>query len=122
MNKGLAKLAIPILRWTLGLVVLLESFHATFSPTAAHHFVKMGVPAWAGRTLGGAEIAAVVLFLVPISSTVGGYALLAIFAAAAAIHLLHGGGDVGGLLIYAAAVVACIAHNNPDSRDSRHDG
>ncbi len=122
MNKGLAKLAIPILRWTVGIVLIFESIHTTLLPSAAHHFAKMGIPAWAGRTLGGAEIAAVLLFLVPISSTIGGYLLLAIFIVAATIHLLHGEADVSGLLVYAAAVVACVAHNNPDSRESRHDG
>jgi DoxX-like family len=122
MNKGLAKVAIPILRWTLGVVVLLESIHATLSPSAAHHFAKMGIPAWAGRTLGGTEIAAAILFLVPISSAIGGYLLLATFAVAATIHLLHGESDVGGLLVYAAAVIACIAHKNPASGDSRDDG
>jgi hypothetical protein len=40
--------------------------------------------------LGGAEILAAMLFLIPPTMTVGGYSLLVIFALATLIHLLHG--------------------------------
>jgi hypothetical protein len=59
--------------------------------------------------LGGAEIFAALLFLVPPARTIGGYALLVIFALAALIHILHGQTDVGGLVVYAAAVYTVIA-------------
>lgn len=121
MNLPLRKLAIPILRWTLGLVVLLQSIHATLSGSVAHHFVDMGVPAWAGRTLGGTEIAAAILFLVPLTTAVGGYLLVAVFAVAAAIHILHGEVGVSALLVYAAAVLVCIANRRLDSAETPHD-
>lgn len=115
-------LAISILRWTLGLVVLLESAHATLSASLAHHFVKMGIPAWAGNMFGGTEILAALMFLIPATSAIGGYLLLVVFGAAAAIHIAHGEADAGGMLIYGAAVLACIAHSNSASSEARHDG
>ena len=59
--------------------------------------------------LGGAEIIAVLLFLIPPARTIGGYALLVIFILAALIHILHGQPDVGGLVVYAAAVYTVLA-------------
>ncbi len=46
MNARLAKLSIPLLRWTLGLVVLLESCQFIFSASAAHFLAKAGLPSW----------------------------------------------------------------------------
>jgi hypothetical protein len=59
--------------------------------------------------LGGAEIIAVLLFLIPPTRTIGGYALLVIFALAALVHILHGQPDIGGLVVYAAAVYTVLA-------------
>ena len=59
--------------------------------------------------LGGAEIIAALLFLIPPARTIGGYVLLVIFALAAVIHILHGQPDVGGLVIYAAGVYTVLA-------------
>ena len=64
---------------------------------------------WSVPILGGAEIIAAILFLIPPTRTIGGRALLAIFVAAALIHILHGQPDVGNLLIYGAAVYAVLA-------------
>jgi hypothetical protein len=122
MNRWLSRYAIPVLRWTLGIVVLLESIHATLSASAAHHFVKMGLPGWAGHALGGTEVAAVLLFLLPATRVIGGYLLLVIFAIAAAMHLLHGESDVAALVVYAAAVLVCIAPMETQSDGARHDG
>jgi hypothetical protein len=41
--------------------------------------------------------------------TIGGYALLVIFAFAALIHIVHGQPDVGGLIVYAASVYTVLA-------------
>ena len=119
MNANLKKLALPCLRWSVGLVVLWQSwltFHATLGK-----FHAPGHPAALAHVrlvLSGAEMIAAVLFLLPVTATVGGYALLAIFALAIAIHALHG--DVSGLetlVVYAAAVLASLAY--PDrSRQS----
>jgi hypothetical protein len=70
------------------------------------------MPQWIRPALGGSEIVAALLFLVPATSVAGGYLLLAVFFFAAAIHALHGQYDIGGLIIYAVAVMACVASLN----------
>jgi uncharacterized membrane protein YphA (DoxX/SURF4 family) len=80
MNTRLAHFSIPLLRWTLGLVVILESFLFVFSASAAHFLAKVGLPSWIQPVLGGAEILAAVLFLVPLTFAIGGFLLLVIFA------------------------------------------
>jgi hypothetical protein len=110
MNARPARVSILLLRWTLGLVVLLESAQFVFSSSAAHFFAKTGLPSWLRPALGGAEIIAVVLFLVPFTTLIGNYLLLVIFGLAALVHILHGQYDVGGLVVYAVAVLVCMAH------------
>ena len=58
MNQRLKTIAIPGLRWTLGLVVLLQSFQFTFSPSAIRHFAQTGLAQWARPALAGSEIIA----------------------------------------------------------------
>jgi hypothetical protein len=101
--------AICILYWSVGLVVLIESCLFVFSASRAHAFAKSGMPQLIRPVLGGAEIIAVLLFLIPPLRTIGGYALLVIFTLAALIHILHGQPDVGGLVVYAAAVYIVLA-------------
>ena len=103
------KNAICILYWSVGLVILIESCLFVFSASRAHAFAKSGMPQLVRPVLGGTEIIAVLLFLIPLARTIGGYALLVIFAAAALIHVLHGQTDIGGLVLYAAAVYTVIA-------------
>jgi hypothetical protein len=103
------KNAISILYWSAGLVVLVESCLFVFSASRGHAFAKSGLPHLVRPILGGAEIVAALLFLVPPARTIGGYALLVIFALAALIHILHGQPDVGALVIYAAAVYTVLA-------------
>jgi hypothetical protein len=110
MSTQLKSFSIPLLRWTLGLVVLLESCQFVFSASAAHFLAKAGLPSWIQPALGGAEIVAAVLFLVPFTALVGSYLLLVIFALAVLVHILHGQYEVGGLLVYAAAVFVCLSH------------
>ena len=111
MNTRLKNFSIPLLRWTLGLVVLLESCQFAFSNSAAHFLAKAGLPSWFRPVLGGAEIIAAVLFLLPWTALLGSYILLVIFALAALVHVLHGQFDVGGLVVYATAVLVCMAHS-----------
>jgi len=101
--------AIAILYWSVGLVVILESCLFVFSPSRAHEFAKSGMPHLIRPILGGAEIIAALLFLIPPARTIGGYVLLVIFALAAVIHILHGQPDVGGLVIYTAALYTVLA-------------
>ncbi len=103
------KNAISILYWSTGLVVLVESCLFVFSASRGHAFEKSGLPHLIRPILGGAEIIAALLFLIPPARTIGGYALLVIFTLAALIHILHGQPDVGGLVIYAAAVYTVLA-------------
>ena len=112
MNERLTKMALPLLRWSLGLVVAWESVEFAFGPAAMHMFAKTGLPVWIRPLLGCAEIVAAILFLVPAATSIGGYALLVIFFLAAMFHVLHGWYDVGGLVVYAAAVLACMAHRS----------
>jgi hypothetical protein len=88
--------AIRILWWTVGLVILLEGSR-TFSGsmTGVHEPGHAGVLAWVRLMLSGAEILAAPLFLLPVTAAVGGYALLGIIGLAITIHALHG--DFRGL-------------------------
>jgi DoxX-like family len=115
MNQRDSRLAISALRWTLGLVVLLESVHFTLLPSAIHQFAKTGLPQWIRPVLGGSEIVAALLFLIPAVSSVGGCLLLFVFAIAVVIHFLHGELDVGGLVVYAAAVIVCLVHGTKEA-------
>jgi hypothetical protein len=121
MNARLAKSSIPLLRWTVGLVVLLESCRFVFSTSAAHFLAKAGLPAWIRPVLGGAEIVAVLLFLIPLTALIGSYLLLVIFGLAALVHILHGQYDGGGLLVYAAAVLVCTAHTQNRTPELSHE-
>lgn len=122
MNQPTKEFAISGLRWTLGVIVLLESIQFVLSPSAAHEFAKTGLPPWVRPALGGSEIIAALLFLLPVATVVGGYLLLVIFAFAVVIHFLLGEFDVGSLLIYAMAVVVCITHRNNETAEVSHDG
>ena len=121
MNARLTQFYIPLLRWTLGLVVLFESFRFAFSASASHFLSKAGLPSWLQPVLGGAEIVAAVLFLVPFTARVGGYLLLVVLALAALLHILHGQYDVGGLLVYAAAVLVCLTHTQNKLVEASHE-
>jgi hypothetical protein len=109
MNARLTKASIPMLRLTLGLVVILESGRFIFSSSAAHFLAKAGLPAWIRPVLGGAEILAAILFLVPSTTVIGSYLLLVIFGLAALVHLLHGQYGVEGLVLYAVVVLVSMA-------------
>jgi len=108
MKARLKMFAIPALRWVLALVVALEGAHFAISPAAARQFAGTGLPRWIPPALGGSEVIAALLFLLPAASLVGGYALLFIFAIAIGIHFLLGQYDIGHLLVYGIAVVVCI--------------
>ncbi len=110
MNARLTKSSVLLLRWTLGLVVLLQSCEFVYSASAAHFLAKTGLSPWIQPVLGGTEILAAILFLVPFTASIGSYLLLVIFAVAALVHFLHGQYDVSGLVVYAVVVIVCLAH------------
>lgn len=106
MSESRREAAIVVLRWTVGIVVLLESIHFTLSMAAAgHHVPKIALPQWFWVALGAAEAFSALLFLIPASRRIGAYVLLVIFGIAVMVHLLHGQFDVGYLLVYATAVI-----------------
>jgi putative oxidoreductase len=121
MNASLTRYSIPLLRWILGLVIILESFEFVFSNSAAHFLAKTGLPFWIRPVLGGTEIIAAILFLVPFTAAIGSYLLLVVFGLAALIHILHGQYEVGGLIVYAVAVLVCMAHAENKTQEASHE-
>ncbi len=114
MKAQVKRLAIPFLRWSVGLVVLWQSyktFHSAYS--------KLHVPGHSGALAGvrlvlsGSEMVAAILFLIPLTTVLAGYVLLTIFAAAIVIHTLHG--DLSGmetLIVYGAAILVMLAQRD----------
>jgi len=91
MTASRTAFAIRFLHWTMGLVVLLESCRTFYAAHfglhgSGHASILNSVRLF----LSGAEIIAALLFLVPLTTFVGGYVLLAIFGLAIVIHGLHG--------------------------------
>jgi uncharacterized membrane protein YphA (DoxX/SURF4 family) len=121
MNARLKNFSVPLLRWTLGLVVLLQSCQFVFSTSAAHFLGEAGLPSWIQPAIGGAEIVAAVLFLLPFTALVGSYLLLVIFALAVLVHIFHGQYEVEGLAVYAAAVFVCMAHIKNRTAEAAHE-
>jgi hypothetical protein len=71
--------------------------------------------------LGGVEIIAAILFLVPVTPLTGGCAVLVIFGLAALVHLLPGEFSVERLVICAVTMLVCITHGNPRTEEALHD-
>jgi hypothetical protein len=116
MSANRQRAALTALRWTVGLVVSWQSYRFIVSAAAVRNLQHMGLPPWIVPALGGVELLAAALFLVPKLDRIGGYSLLFVFAVACAIHVLHGEFELG-LLVYAAAVVACLATNTEIARN-----
>jgi hypothetical protein len=112
MNERIRSLAIPALRWCVGLIVLWQSWRFAFGASAMREFAHTGLPPWIRPALGGAEIVAAALFLLPATTAVGGYALLIVLFSAAVLHLLHGWYDVSTLVLYFLAVFVGLAHQD----------
>ena len=108
---------IRALHWTVGLVILLEAYR-TFSSALPrlHDGGHAATLAWVRLGISGPEMVAALLFLIPFTTLVGGYALLVIIGLAIAIHGLHG--EFGGmeiLLLYAAAVYTSLANRKENA-------
>jgi uncharacterized membrane protein YphA (DoxX/SURF4 family) len=100
MNPALAGL-----RWTLGLVILIEAILFVM-PGAGHDFAKTHMPEIVRQVLGWGEIVGAILLLIPRTTVRGGWLLAGIFVLAIIVHVLHGMFNVGNLAIYTAAVSA----------------
>jgi hypothetical protein len=103
--------ALRLLHWTVGLVILLEAYRTLHgSLVRLHDAGHTGTLAWVRLGLSVPEMLAALLFLIPFTMLIGGYALLVIITLAIAIHGLHG--DFGGLeilVLYAVAVYVTLA-------------
>ena len=98
-------LGMCILRYTLGVVILIEAVLFVL-PGAAHEFARTHMPALVRMLLGWGEIAGCILLLIPKTGVRGAWLLFAVFVFATLIHLLHGQYNVGNVVIYAAAALA----------------
>jgi hypothetical protein len=111
MTASRTAVAIRLLHWTVGPVVLLESCRTFLGANSGLHGAGHAAALASVRlVLSGAEVVAALLFLVPVTMLVGGYALLAIFALAIVIHGLHG--EFAGLeilVLYGVAVFVSMA-------------
>jgi hypothetical protein len=109
MNERLGSLAVPGFGWCVGLIVLWQPGRFAFGPAVMRVFAETGWPAWIRPVLGGIEIVAAVLFLLPVTTVVGGYALLVVFFFAAVFRVLHGWYDISASVLYAMAVLVSVA-------------
>jgi uncharacterized membrane protein YphA (DoxX/SURF4 family) len=119
MTQNRLRVALLILQWVLGLVILGESLRFALSPEAAQAFAKTGLPNFVHIGLGWAEIAAAILFLMPRATVVGGWFLIVVLGLAIVIHVLHGWFDVGALVIYAGATWTVVAGKSAFSSEKR---
>ncbi len=105
MSSPKTKIALTVLQWALGIVILIEAVLFVM-PSAAHDFAWTHMPGFIRMVLGFGEIIGCILLLIPQTAIRGAWLLLAVFMMAIMIHLLHGTYNVGNLVIYAAAAFA----------------
>jgi len=105
MSAAQTKLALTVLQWVLGVVILAEAVQFVM-PGAAHDFARTHLPGFIRMILGFGEIIGCILLLIPPTAIRGAWILVGIFTLAIVIHLLHGMYGVGNLVIYTAAAWA----------------
>jgi uncharacterized membrane protein YphA (DoxX/SURF4 family) len=105
MSATQTKLALTVLQWVLGIVILAEAVQFVL-PGAAHDFARTHLPGFIRFVLGWGEIIGCILLLIPPTAIRGAWTLAAVFTLAIVIHLLHGMYNVGNLVIYTAAAFA----------------
>jgi uncharacterized membrane protein YphA (DoxX/SURF4 family) len=105
MSSSNTKMGLCVLRWALGVVILIEAV-LFVTPSAAHDFARTHMPGFIRMVLGFGEIVGCILLLIPQTAIRGAWLLLAVFVMAIMIHLLHGTYNVGNLVIYGAAAFA----------------
>jgi uncharacterized membrane protein YphA (DoxX/SURF4 family) len=114
------KTALICLRWTVGVVLLVEAGLLAFSRSEIHFAGHAGVDHRIRLALAWSEILACILFLAPRSGKTGAMLLLMVFALAALVHVLHGNFQIGGLLIYAAAVWVVLSQSQRLRGENQH--
>lgn len=110
MSLNASKCSIIALRWTVGLVVLIESVRMLLAHDLIHHLAHAGQAVRVLTILGGTEILGAILFLIPKTGLAGGLLLVLVFTYGVVFHLMHGQYAVGNLLVYATAVMVCLTH------------
>lgn len=100
-----SKVALTVLQWALGVVILIEAVLFVM-PGAAHDFARTHMPGFIRLVLGFGEILGSVLLLIPQTAIRGAWLLVAVFVMAILVHLLHGMYGIGNLVIYGAAAFA----------------
>jgi hypothetical protein len=105
MSAAQTKLALTVLQWVLGIVILAEAVMFVM-PGASHDFSRTHMPGFIRLGLGWGEIIGCILLLIPPTAIRGAWVLVGIFTLAIVIHLLHGMYGVGNLVIYTAAAFA----------------
>jgi uncharacterized membrane protein YphA (DoxX/SURF4 family) len=105
MSNSQTKLALCVLQWVLGIVILTEAVQFLL-PQGAHQFSRTHMPDAIRLAVGFGEIAGCVLLLIPPTAVRGAWLLVGVFTFAIVTHLLHGMYGIGNLVIYAAAAFA----------------
>ena len=105
MSEQRMKTALTGLRWTLGVVILIEAI-LFLMPGARRDFSQTHMPDVLRLVLGWGEIIGSILLLIPRTAARGAWILAGTFALAIMVHLLHGMPNVGTLAIYTVAAWA----------------
>jgi hypothetical protein len=109
--KALKKCSLIGLRWTVGIILAWQSYRLLRHTVPQLGEARHSPLTWIHLVLGSGEIMAAILFLIPRTRVIGGWALLVIIGLAAVISVLHGSRDVSVLLLYAMAVLVCMTHD-----------
>jgi uncharacterized membrane protein YphA (DoxX/SURF4 family) len=105
MSSAQAKLAMTILRWVMGLVILAEAVQFVL-PSTAHDFARTQMPDIVRLVVGFGEIVGSILLLIPPTTARGAWILVGVFTFAIVLHLLPGMYGVGYRVIYTAVAFA----------------
>lgn len=105
MSHSRGRLAIGVLQWVLGIVILAEAVRFVM-PQEAHEFSRTHMPDAIRLLLGFGEIIGCILLLIPPTAVRGAWLLLGVFTFAIVVHLLHGMYGISNLVIYAAVAFA----------------
>lgn len=101
MTNKLARIG---LQWSLGLVLIYQSYRLLFYTGSGHGHI----PHLLLQAIAAVELLGAILLLIPPTVKAGGRLLIATFIVAAVVHVLHGQPDVGFLVIYGFAVLTVI--------------
>lgn len=115
-ERGL-EIALCVLQWCLGMVILIEAALFLFGPGSHHAFGATLIPNVFRLILGWAEIAGAVLLLIPQTASRGARLLLIVFVLAIVLHLLHGLYNVGSLIVYSASAWVLVQNKNVQNKN-----